>query len=58
VAEAEAEESVAVAVELALDAVVVAVLRAWPRVGSATLPSTNQPPAVELGQAGAEILGV
>jgi len=59
---AEAEEPVAVPVELelelALEAAVAEVARTWPSVGSATLPSTNQPPAVELGQAGAVRLGV
>jgi hypothetical protein len=57
---AEADEPVAVPVKLALalEAPVPAVARAWPSVGSATLPSTNQPPAVELGQAGAVRLGV
>jgi hypothetical protein len=56
---AEAEEPVAVPVELAGFAAAVAeVARTSPSVGNATLPSTNQPPAVELGQAGAVRLGV
>jgi len=66
VAEADADEPVAVPEAAAADvldgaAVVVATLllaRAWLSVGSAGLPLTNQPPDVELGQAGGVTLAV
>jgi hypothetical protein len=48
-------EVVAVAVAAAPEA---SVLSVCPRLGSATSPFTSQPPAVEVGQAGGDKLGV
>lgn len=57
----EADAALPVAVPVAVpvtEAPVVVACKTWPKLGRATLPFTNQPPAVELGQAGGVTDGV
>jgi hypothetical protein len=57
VAEAADPVALPVAVPVLLGALPLLTCRVWPTLGNATSPSTNQPPAVLLGQAGGVKVG-